>query len=378
MKISTRILMAVLSLAVLTGLGGCGTLSSLLGGKKVDYRKSGKLPPLEVPPDLTQPSVDDRFAVPAVGSATYSAYSRERGQPGSPGQSGVLPSVEEARVERSGLQRWLVVKDPPEKVWPVVRQFWVDSGYELKTENSQAGVLETEWLEGRPRIQETGIRGLLQRALGTVYSTSMRDKFRTRLERSADGGTEVYVSHRGMEEVYESEGKDRTVWQPRPSDPGQEAEMLQKLLVQFGAGEQKAKSLVATEETVTRARLTVGGEGASQLIVADPFDRAWRRVGLALDRVGFTVEDRDRSKGTYFVRYIDPQGESSPKAQRGLLSKMMFWRSDSKVADDKAQYRIRVSESGGESKVEVTNASGATEKSQTANRILTLLFEQLK
>lgn len=383
MKISPRSLfIPALLMVIVTGLGGCGTLSSLFGSKKSDYQKAGKLPPLEVPPDLTQPSADDRYAVPDVkssaGSATFSTYSRERIQPSTVAtpsiQSAVLPSADKAKLERAGAQRWLVVKAPPEQVWPVVRQFLLDAGYQIKSENAQTGVIETEWLEGRPKIPENGIRGLLQKALGTVYSTGLRDKFRTRLERGADGSTEVYVSHRGMEEVYEGANQDHTIWQPRPSDPGMEAEMLQQLLVRFGADDEKAKTLVAGQDTTSRARLTTA-EGGSQLIVAEPFDRAWRRLGLALDRVGFTVEDRDRSKGTYFVRYIDPQADS--KEEKGLLSKLQFWKSD-KVADSKTQYRIHMNEIGGESKVEVESGAGVVDRSQTASRILTLLFEQLK
>ena len=387
MKISVRsAVVLALPLAVITGLSGCGTLSSLFGfgDKKPDYQKAGKLQPLEVPPDLTQPAADDRFAVPesksTAGSATFSTYSKERGaQPGVitavAKQPGLLPSPDKATVERSGAQRWLLVKAPADQVWPVVKQFWQDAGYEIKGENAATGVMETEWLEGKPQIKEGGIRGLLQKALGSTYSTGFRDKFRTRVERGADGTSEVYVSHRGMEEVFEGGGKEGTKWQPRPSDPELEAEMLRKLLVRFGADEEKAKTLVA-QDTPSRARLTSSADG-SQLLVADPFDRAWRRVGLALDRVGFTVEDRDRSKGTYFVRYIDPQADS-PKEEKGLLSKLQFWKSDSKPADSKIQYRIHVTETGGESAVVVENSAGVVEKSATGKRILTLLFDQLK
>jgi outer membrane protein assembly factor BamC len=375
------LLISVFSLVIATTLAGCGTL---FGDKKVDYQKSAKLKPLEVPPDLTQPASDTRYAVPdpeaASGSAVYSTYSREHGAQATttavPGQSSLLPTLDNVRVERSGAQRWLVVKASPEQVWPLIRQFWLDSGYQVKTENVQTGVIETEWLEGKPKMQETGIRGAFQRALGSLYSTGLRDKFRTRLERGADGSTEIYISHRGMEEIFESEGKDRTIWQPRPSDPELEAEMLRKLLVKFGADEEKAKTSVASASTA-RARLVTSADKAGQLLVTDPFDRAWRRVGLALDRIGFTVEDRDRSKGTYFVRYIDPQSDT-PKEPKGFLSKLKFWKGDSKVADNKSQYRIRVTEIGGESTVDVENAAGTPEKSSTGNRILGLLFDQLK
>jgi outer membrane protein assembly factor BamC len=375
----------VFALLPITALVGCGTISSIFQGKKPDYQKAGKLQPLEVPPDLTQPGADDRYAVPdaktAPGTATLSTYNKEKGGQAAGGalatavQPGLLPSGDRAQVERAGSQRWLLVKAPAEQVWPVVKQYWQDAGYQIKTENATAGVMETEWVEGRQRMPESGIRGILQRALGTNYGTSYRDKFHTRIERTPDGSTEVYISHRRMEEVLEGGSREGTRWEPRPADPEQEAENLSKLLVRFGVDEEKSKTLVA-QDTPSRARLSASAEGGGQLVVADPFDRAWRRVGLALDRVGFTVVDRDRSKGTYFVRYIDPQSDSVK--EEGFLSKLMFWRSDSKATDGKIQYRIHVTENGGESTIVVENSSGVVEKSATSSRILALLFDQLK
>jgi len=379
------LLVSVLSAGLINGLSGCTTL---FGEKKIDYRNSAKLPPLEVPPDLTQPASDDRYAVPSVksepGSATYSAYSTERStqRSGSTvviGKSPLLPSADRAAVERSGGSRWLTVKGTPEQVWPVVRQFWLDAGFELKSEDPQVGTMETEWKEGKPKMEESGIRAALQRALGALYSTGLRDKFRTRLERRTDGGTEVYISHRGMEEVYEDGNvKERTVWQARPSDPELEAEMLQKLLVKFGVDQESAKTaLETTPSTTLRARIVTSSDNSNRLLVADTFDRAWRRVGLALDRVGFTVEDHDRSKGMYFVRYIDPRNDSA-KQQQGFLSKFKFWKSDDEKGNTQAQYRIRVTGTGDESSVVVENAAGASDKTPTGDRILGLLFDQLK
>ena len=63
--------------------------------------------------------------------------------------------------------------------------------------------------------------------------------------------------------------------------------------------------------------MTKGEEGNGVLTLDEPFDRAWRRVGLALDRVGFTVEDRDRAKGLYYVRYVDPKTDG--KKSDGLV-----------------------------------------------------------
>jgi outer membrane protein assembly factor BamC len=358
-------------------LAACSSFE--IPSKKVDYKSAGKIQPLEVPPDLVRPSADDRFTVPDVNpksAATFSAYNRDRsGKPtGTSDASSVLPSIGEARVERAGTQRWLVVKGDPAKLWPVVKDFWQETGFIVNVEMPEAGVMETDWAENRAKIPDGFIRNTLGKLLDSVYSTSERDKFRTRLERGPEAGsTEIYISHRGMEEVYTSTAKEETKWQPRPPDPELEAEMLRRLMVRFGVQEERAKQqLVATSNTVPRATLT---RGQGTLALNEQFDRAWRRVGLALDRVGFTVEDRDRSKGLYFVRYIDPDTDNK-SADKGWLSKLKFWGGNDKTKTE--QYRILVKGAEEGAEVNVLNKEGVRDRSETAGRILSLLYDQLK
>ena len=368
-------------------ISGCSWLSD---GSSVDYKSAGTLPPLEVPPDLTSPARDNRYAVPdGRSSATLSGYEAERRDPAKAGSArvggpAVLPDVERMKIERSGSQRWLVVQEPPEKLWPLVKEFWTQSGFLLKTEVPEAGVMETDWAENRARVSAGVIRDFFSKSLDFLYSSSERDKYRTRLDRTPDGkGTEIYISHRGMQEVYTtardptSSTPGATAWQPRPSDPELEAEFLRRLMVKLGAQDEKAKELAASAQSRDRAELVKGNDGTELLQVHEPFDRAWRRVGLALDRVGFTVEDRDRQKGLYFVRYADPEAEMKEK-DKGFFGRL-FGGSSSVKAE---QFRVQVTqESGGAaagSQVHVLNKEGAAEKSKTAQRILTLLHEQLK
>jgi outer membrane protein assembly factor BamC len=376
MKMTLR----VLPLLILMILGGC---ASWFGGDKSEYKTSGRQAPLEVPPELSTPGNDDRYVVPdgKAGGVTASDYNKERvaGKPVSQAtgaaQSGVLPAVNDVRVERSGSQRWLVVKSTPELLWPALKDFWKNEGFELPLQQADTGVMETEWKENRAKIKQDAIRNVLGKLLDGMYSSPERDKFRTRLERGTEAGTtEIYISHRGVEEVYTNESKDRTIWQPRSPDPEMEAQMLSKLLLKLGAPQ--GTTVAAAANTPDRAALTKNTEGLSSLSVSDNFDRAWRRVGLALDRIGFTVEDRDRSKGIYFVRYADPKAEAT-KENKGFLSSLAFWRSD----DNKTKavpYRIQLSASGDASLVTVQNADGAAEKSATAERILSLLLNELK
>jgi outer membrane protein assembly factor BamC len=367
-------------------LSGCSWMSE----SSVDYKSAGKLPPLEVPPDLTSPQRDNRYTIPdnARSSATLSGYEAERRDPArgaratttAGGAPAVLPDVERMKIERAGTQRWLVVQDsPPEKVWPLVKDFWQENGFLVATEIPEAGVMETDWAESRARVPAGTVRDFLSRSLDFFYSTSERDKFRTRLDRTPDGaGTEIYISHRGMEEIYTTrdprgDTPGDTAWQPRPPNPELEAEFLRRLMVRLGAPGERAKQLATPSDGPLRAEIVKSNDGTERLQVYEPFDRAWRRVGLALDRVGFTVEDRDRQKGLYFVRYADPEAEMAAK-DRGFLSRI--FGSDSKVKAE--QYRVQVSQETSGSQVHVLNKDGAAEQSKTAQRILSLLHEQLK
>ena len=361
-------LFLMLSLA----MSGCGMIES----KKIDYKSAGKLPTLEMPPDLTAPTGDNRYAIPdtqGTATATLSTYSQERKTVPS-GMQTLLPAQDKTRIERAGTQRWLVVQATPQQVWPLIKDFWQETGFIVNLESPETGVIETDWAENRANIPQDVVRRTLGKVLDGLYSTAERDKFRTRIEAGKEG-TEIYISHRGMMEVYDSANKDRTVWQPRPADPELEAEMLRRLMLRFGVEQSRAETLLTKQQTPEQARI-VREAGAPVLEMDENFDRAWRRVGLALDRVGFAVEDRDRSKGVYFVRYIDPEVDNDSKRDDGILSGLAFWRS--KKDQSSPQLQIVVSEAGEKSRVSVTGTDGKPADADTRNRILNLLHKELK
>ncbi len=359
-------------------MAGCSVLPD---SRKIEYKSAGKAPTLEVPPDLSQIAKDDRFLVPDVagkGSATFSAYSADRTPAAQAENATVLPKVDKVRVERSGNQRWLVVAIAPDKLWDPVKEFWQETGFIVNLERPDAGLMETDWAENRAKIGDDIIRNTLGKLLDSLYSTGERDKFRTRFEPGAEPGTtDIFISHRGMEEVYTSSAKDDTRWQPRPPDPELEAEMLRRLMVRLGTDEKRAEVAVAAVKAEPRAKLAKSDEGAGTLEVYERFDRAWRRVGLALDRVSFTVEDRDRTRGLYFVRYVDPEVDNRKKDQ-GWMSKLSFWKSSEPLASSKVQYRIYVKDEGPQSTVQVLTNEGGADKSETAKKILALLLQQLQ
>lgn len=367
-----------LSVQLKTGLGLIGVAGLLVGcslktddilpDRRVDYKKATSISTLEVPPDLSSSGLNDTLSVPNLGSASYADYQQQRAA-ANPAGSGVLPRSADIRMERSGQQRWLVVGLPVEDLWPKLRAFWLEQGFVLKVEDPRIGILETEWQENRADIPQDRLRSLLQKSLGDhVYSAPTRDKYRIRLERTADGkASEIYLSHRGMAET--DRGTTGVVWTPRPTDPELEAEFLNRLMVYLG----KPTSANAVAGAPPQATLSKDADGFAVLRLQLAGSEAWRVVGLTLDRVSFTVEERDAAQGIYLVRYQDPDQEQ-PK--RGLLSGLAFWRSSSKP--ELQRYRIKVQGDASSSTVRVLTLEGIHDNSATANRILTLLQEQLR
>ena len=373
-------------IASLVALGGCSTINDALQGDKLDYKSQAntKGTSLEVPPDLSALPRDDRYDIPADrNSATLSAYNQQRAS-GAPVQGNVvLPTVKDAHLERAGGQRWLVVNIPPEQLWPLIKEFWQENGFLIKSESQDTGIMETDWAENRAKIPQDFIRNTIGKYLDGLYATGERDKFRTRLERGADGGSEIYISHRGAKETIVGVQGGNTIWEPRATDPELEAEFLRRLLVRVGADKEQAKAIVAAgyvtpgtaSNQAPRSKLVAAASGAPGYVeVEEPFDRAWRRVGLALDRVGFTVEDRDRNQGVYFVRYVDPDADAKDKP--GLLSRV--FTSTEERLKQAAQYRIAVRTEAAATRVSVQDKDGKPAVNEVSRRILTLLNEQLK
>ncbi len=378
-----------LALSCAVALASCSWINDKLQGDKLDYKSQAttKVRSLEVPPDLASLPRDDRYDIPNAdrSTATLSKYQQDRANAGTSNPNAeILPVVKDAKLERAGGQRWLIVNAKPEAVWPVVKEFWQENGFLIKTESQETGIMETDWAENRAKIPQDFIRNTIGKVFDGLYSTGERDRFRTRIERGADGGSEIYISHRGAKETIVGLQGGNAVWEARPSDPELEAEFLRRLLVRLGSDKEQARTIVASGYTTPlpgagasplRAKLVTSVPGTAGYVeLEDPFDRAWRRVGLALDRVGFTVEDRDRTQGLYFVRYVDPDAEAKDKT--GFLSRI-FTSSEERLKQA-AQYRIAVRQQGQLSRVSVQDKDGAAVTNDVSTRILALLNDQLK
>jgi outer membrane protein assembly factor BamC len=360
--------------ACVAWMAGCSSFDSLMTGDKIDYKSQAtKTAALDVPPDLTQLARDSRYqpqsgVVSASGMASTTTATATATTP----TAIAINALGEMRIEREGNQRWLITTMTPEQLWPQLRAFWTERGFNLAIDDAQAGVMETEWAENRSRIPQDGIRRMFGSLFDRFYDVGERDRFRTRVERVA-GGSEVSITHRGAEEFFQGQQKEMTAWRARPSDPQLEAEMLVRLMTKLGAKEEVARTAVANAPSATPRARVLSDQGGAALEFDESFDRAWRRVGLALDRTGFTVEDRDRTGGLYFVRYVDPKYAN--REEPGFFSKMFGL---DKNEGNLQRYRIALKRAGEKTQVVVQTSQGAPENSETGQRIVTLLVDELK
>ena len=366
-------------------VGGCsGTLEDVWPDRQPSYESSRSAPPLEIPPDLTSSSIRDTLPIPGV-DATYSQYASDTESAERQAASAVLPEIDNARIERSGDQRWLVVEMKPEEIWSRLRDFWIGQGFVLRTEEPDIGLMETEWAARRTPLPAGVIKRALLQIDEAFYGVTFRDRYRTRIERGVETDTtDVYISHRGARQevvgdetpTAQREGLGERVWQPLPSDPGLEVEMLSRLMVFLGLDRDRADAIVAASAPPDpRARLVREDDGPAALVLGEGFSPAWRRTGLALDRAGFTVEDRDRSRGLFFVRYADLEDGAQRK---GWLSRLKFWGNDD-AEEGSDTYIVRVvGEAADATRVVVLDRNGVRDESPTASRILAVLHEQLE
>jgi len=394
-------------------LGGCTVTGDWFSSDRSDYKSASKrTPPLEVPPDLTQLQRDSRY-LPQGGVVAASDLSK----PGGGAAATAAPAAASApidpevallaagdlHIEHQGDQRWLVTKEAPEIVLPKVRSYWLAHGFTLKLDEPKTGVLETDWAQNHAKLPGGIITNLIARVVDGLTDSGLRDRYRTRLERLPDGGTQIFITHFGATEELVGSQKSETQWVPRPSDPGLESQQLSQMMFSLAGIEDKnvavqaaptgdaaaaepnkpfipsastgPKSTTGTGPNgAMRARIVTGQAGAT-MQVDDNFDRSWRRVGLALDHGGFTVEDRDRAQGLYYVRYVD--AKEAAKDEPGILSKIMGWFGKEGPSPVN-KYRISIKAPADTATVTVLNDQGQPDNSENAQHIVALLADELK
>lgn len=352
------------SILVVVTFTACSTTASNenVESKSFDYKAPPvKVSALDVPPDLTSYSGDDKYAIPGEGEnvARYSEFSKG----GNNHQANnILPPVRNAHLEHKDGRRWLLVDDKAENIWPIVKAFWQENGLTIKIDNPQAGIIETDWAENRAKVPMDTLRKVFGKVFTGLLSSGERDQYHTRLERTKDGkGTEIYISHYGMKEVANADGNGYQ-WLPRPSDPELEATMLQLLMSKLGGGSgildnSKKPVEIAASESDVAPKLNTLADGSQSIVLDEPFDKSWRKVGLALDKSKIAIADKDRSKGVYFLT----SGKDDAKNKQ--------------LAEKTPVIQVRVSVKGSGCEVVVQNASGVS--SADTQKIVDVLYKTL-
>lgn len=367
MRVNKRCAGVAISLGALL-LSGCSVMNQMMGNEEsVDYKSTVAGDPLSIPPDLTQANRDAHFRAPE-GSATLSQYAQsQQAQQKAGSADSVLPTTSGVSVMRDGDIRWLVVDKPAETVYPQIIDFWGEQGFTLHSQDPRAGLMETDWAENRAKIPEGWIRSALGGIIDQVFDSGERERFRTRVER-VNGKTEVYISHQQMVETPTSDGA-AFKWVFGKEDPGLNAAMLARLMVFLGTDVKNAQSMVAqAEKDSDQPQITQSPEGQAAISLNEPFDRAWRRVGVAIDSAGFAVDDRDRSTGDYFIRYLD--SDTGEKIEQQNIIGRLFGGKNTAAA---TPYRIHVAGQGAGSVVTILNQNGQVQNTDTAKRIVSVL-----
>ncbi|CAM3744149.1 Beta-barrel assembly machine subunit BamC [Polynucleobacter brandtiae] len=356
-------------------LVGCKTVTS---NDTVDYKSAGAVrgPNLSYPPDLITSQADRRYIV-QDGSATMSEYNAAV-KKSVQTRKNVMTGIPGMRIARDGERRWLVVEKPAPELYPQVKDFWQENGFLLVTDSPSTGIMETDWAENRAKISQDFIRSIVGSALDSIYDTGERDKYKTRLEVSKPGETEIYITQRGAIEKCTTDSTGAcisTIWTARPNDPELEAVFLARLMERLGMTQEQAKAQVAAPlgPKTPKAKLVQEGVNTAHIVIAASFDRAWRDTGLALDRSNFTVEDRNRTNGVYYVRYVNPKDLGDTK---GFFTNLFSSKDDSSLKAKK--YSVVVKSTGENSaSVYVQDADGKPENTAAGLQLLTLLTEQL-
>jgi outer membrane protein assembly factor BamC len=361
--------------AISFGLVGCKSITS---NDTVDYKTAGAVrgPNLSFPPDLITAQADRRYIV-QDGTATMSEYNAAV-KKSVQNRKNVMTGIPGMRIARDGERRWLVIEKPAPELYPQIKDFWQENGFLLVIDSPSTGIMETDWAENRAKIAQDFIRSTIGRALDSLYDTGERDKYKTRLEVSKPGETEIYITQRGALEkcVTDSTGSCiSTIWTARPSDPELEAVFLARLMERLGMTQEQAKAQVAVplDRKTPKAKLVQEGVNTAHIELASGFDRAWRDTGLALDRSNFTVEDRNRANGIYYVRYVNPKDLGDTK---GFFSNLFSSKDDSSLKAKKYLVVVK-STNDNSSTVYVQNADGKPENTAAGLQLLTLLTEQM-
>lgn len=310
------------------------------------YEEAENIDELDVPPGLDKPINNEDLTIRELGRSlnTYSIY--EQNLKDKPEASALTAKYQGMAFKRDGRLFWLEVKAPANEVWGDLRSYFRKLGFEIAVDQSQIGFMQTDWRENRVDIPGSWLGSLF----GALYSAEIMDRYRIRVEWDEEAKlSRVFVTHQGLREIVAGEDDNlsvvQTKWVVRPSDPELEVEMIMRFMAYRGIEESLAEKQIASTRGEQRIKLNTDGEQSS-LSMQEPFQRAWRLVSIAIDRLGFQVEDKNRSAGVFYIQLPET---FVIKAQSGLFSKLF----SETVRPEHDKYLIILEEKGGQTVITV-------------------------
>lgn len=326
-------------LATVTGCNSLPALDQVVPDNTQKYRKAETMPPLDVPPDLSTSRINDDIAGKSNSSATYSEFEEAANNPLAT-KYNITPETKPT-LSGEGDKRHLIVQGDREQTWQRLLDFWSEKGVEVSRKDIRIGLMDTATVDGED------------------YA------YRVRMERGDSSKQQhIYVGAAGFD-----------------TNATKDEAMLRQLADYLGVLQQEQQAKVEAQKQSQPQQQTVnvmliddiGGQQA--LMVEQDFSDVWGRVGRVLDSKGFSVEDRDRSRGHYYVHYIDPFNEAE-KEEGGLLSSLAFWRDDDEKSPGEYYY-IKLISDAEKTKIIILDSEEVRTSSPTAKRLLGLMQEQL-
>ena len=330
---------------------------------------------LTMPPGLTAPDT----------SSNYKMLNNQQLNEGY-----ALNQIKDMQIVQGGSERWLVIKNKSvNQVWPMMQAFLNQQGMPIKYQNKSVGLIQTDWSARNTTVKETGARALFDWiGMGAQYSLDSKYMYRINLWQN-ESNTQIFVTNYQMDEVYPNCSKNlnqtikitpsdaqATKWMPVPPNPQMELGFLLQFMAFAGLSPDEVKQVIAavaaTESAPAEARLQ-----STTLVIDDQFDRAWWRTGIALERAGLGVTDKNRTTGEY---YVYPLQATVDNPDPGVFDRWFGTNDNNKLQLPKAQYTVKLQSISNQTNLTLELYPGATDKNFTANqdKYLKALQLQLK
>ena len=294
-----------------------------LGDIKINYYSDKSVTSLEVPPDLTSPSYENSFRLsefvknvkPNTVNLTNNNFEEE--------STKIIVNPTDITVKKSGSRRWLIVNKNPDLVWDLTKQFLKEKGFVIKKSNKKIGVMETDFLENKPKIPSKSlglIRSFLESQIDNVsYTLPIVDSYKVIIEPLDLGEkTQVNLSLFSMAEVISGSGNNETTyWQASEKNTALETEMLYSLMLYLGGESASAreKLLDAKEEGKISVQVKDGLNGYAKLVFKLNLVDTWDNMAWAISESNIELEDKDVKERAFYIR-------TARTIDKGIMSKL--------------------------------------------------------